>query len=651
MKNNKKFNVLLSSAAIVTMLSTMGIPNVLAADRDIRDLKTGEIVVAENEYKNDLSKRNQVLLNWEDYGFELGNKVYTLSDTNEVWKTDKTMESIPEALKDKVQIDLNEELKVESVSAITTTVDVTAGSQLEFAINGKTEAADLEELVKEGYTVEFLASKAVFTDAKSTSDNGKLIGLAEDTTFKYQVKVSKDGKVVAESELKEVTVQDKKATVTEISAIELYITQATDVDVKVRSGKLAENDTAKVVVMGRTANMKADEKDADITSKVALSTDKVAIATVASDGKLDLLNKAKGDVTITAKAGDITKAITVNAGNAERAISKENSTITPATLSLATGDKAKIEVVAKDQYGDVFVLAENKLTTDAAKNAEDKEIAAAVSTGSAKGDKDGKTSVEVSASSTEAGTGDIVVKGNGAELGKVALTVKKAGEIATYKLETADKKYELELMGATEDAPATLTLALNGYDKEGLFVDPTIALKDYTFESSNEKVATVDNETNKGKVTAVAPGTAVIKVYKTEDAFKTTVAEVTVTVKNSTPTITDAKVVAPEKMTAIGDIDLAKIFTEVTALDPEGKAVEVNDFSGTKVTVGKTPVEIGSFLVTKVGADTITVTNTISSGKIALTGSGKATINIALLNAKGEIVKDVNVEVDILAGE
>ncbi|MBE6065451.1 MAG: hypothetical protein E7209_08680 [Clostridium cochlearium] len=403
--------------------------------------------------------------------------------------------------------------------------------------------------------------------------------------------------------------------------------------------------------MGRTANMKADEKDADITSKVALSTDKVAIATVASDGKLDLLNKAKGDVTITAKAGDITKAITVNAGNAERAISKENSTITPATLSLATGDKAKIEVVAKDQYGDVFVLAENKLTTDAAKNAEDKEIAAAVSTGSAKGDKDGKTSVEVSASSTEAGTGDIVVKGNGAELGKVALTVKKAGEIATYKLETADKKYELELMGATEDAPATLTLALNGYDKEGLFVDPTIALKDYTFESSNEKVATVDNETNKGKVTAVAPGTAVIKVYKTEDAFKTTVAEVTVTVKNSTPTITDAKVVAPEKMTAIGDIDLAKIFTEVTALDPEGKAVEVNDFSGTKVTVGKTPVEIGSFLVTKVGADTITVTNTISSGKIALTGSGKATINIALLNAKGEIVKDVNVEVDILAGE
>lgn len=125
MKKNKKLNVLLSSAAIVTMLSTMGVPNVLAADRDIRDLKTGKIVVTEDEYKSDLSKRNRVLLNWDSYGFELGNKVYTLGDTNEVWKTDKTMESIPEALKDKVQIDLNEELKVESVSAINaTTVEV-----------------------------------------------------------------------------------------------------------------------------------------------------------------------------------------------------------------------------------------------------------------------------------------------------------------------------------------------------------------------------------------------------------------------------------------------------------------------------------------------------------------------------------------------
>lgn len=420
-----------------------------------------------------------------------------------------------------------------------------------------------------------------------------------------------------------------------LQAIELYITQATDVDVKVTSGKLvnteAAGDTAKVKVIGRTANMKADSEDDDITDKVAIIS---AISKEAGKIGEITFGGALGNVTITAKAGDITKAITVDVVDEARKVSAENSTIAVDAVEIAAGKTSdKIRVELKDQYGDAFV---GKVTA-----VDDENVTVLDSADATEVEDEPGLYDLVLTAGAKAAKGNVVVKVGEVELGKIYVTVKEAGDVAEYKLETEDGKYELELMGATDSV--TLTLTLNGYDAEGLLVGEQ-ELNDYSFESSDKKVAEVAAD---GKVTAVAPGTAVIKVYKTEDAFKTAVAKVEITVKDSTPAITDAKVVAPEKMTEAGDIDLAKIFTEVTALDPEGKTVKVNDFSDEKVTVGKSNIEIGSFLVTTVKAEESTVkAENISEGKIKVSGEGKATINIALLNAKGEIVKDVNVEVD-----
>ncbi|SHN79516.1 Ig-like domain-containing protein [Desulfitobacterium chlororespirans] len=639
--NRKKFT---RAAKIVTaslVAFTMTASPVFAATGDLWKGTTNKGSVAQMILGGSAG-RLDFATNIGQYTYEVDGVGYAVGEVDTMFKANPTLS--PAEVQAKVKAELtgtpvSDELVVESVSAITGTVDIVVGQKLEFAINSGTEAADLAALAEEGYTVEFLASKAVFTGASSTSSNGVLVALAADTTFKYQVKVSKAGAVVAESELKEVTVQDKANKVTSISAIELYVTQNGE-EVKVESGKLATGDVAKVVVMGRTAALAADADDADITAKVGLSTSKVAIATVATTGAVTQTG-AKGDVTITAKVGDIVNAITVNAGNTARAVNATKSSIAPASLELATGDSADIVVSLKDQYGDTFVTVADAVKTAATNNADADVIAAAVATSTVEDDLTVKLTLVAHAANF--GTGKVVVNHNATKLGEISLTVKAPGEIAEYKLETIDKKYELELMGAS--AAVTLQLLLNGYDAEGLFVAPTVPLANYSFESSDEDVAAVDNS---GEVTAVATGTAVIKIYETADAFKTTVAEVTVMVKDSTPSIADATVATPAKVVAAGDITLADLFTKVTALDPEGKAVDVNAFSTADVTVGAPPVKIGSFLVTSIiPAGSTIEADPIASGKIAVSGTGKATINIALLNANGEIVKDVDVLIDI----
>lgn len=638
--NKKKIYACMSKLAIVTMITTSLATSVFAADGDfwVNGKNTGSV----NQFILDNSRFMDLVQNIDKYTYEVGGNLYSAKEVNSIYEKNEGVDQ--KKVFEKIKNDLpsqgvaEEKIVVNSVQATSTTVD-TKGT-LQFAINGSKENVDLAKVKAAGYKVEFVTSDAkLVSDVEgdnnfvSINTTGKVKTNVGDV-FEYEIRVSKDGKEVAKSQRIKVTAQVDANTVTSISSVELYVKQ-NEVYVKVGSGKLAEGDIAKVVVTGRTANMK---EDGDITQKVKLSTDKVAIATVNAEGVIGE-NGAKGDVTITASFGDITKKITINGGNAARAISKENTKINSSVLTLVTGASEKIEVEAKDQYGDAFVLIANGLTTSEVKNDKGEVIANAVTTGSVIGDKDGKSSVTVTAGNN-AGTGDIIVKAGDVELGKVALTVKKAGAVDKYKLETANKKYDLDLM---QESTKTFKLALNGYDKEGLLAETVANLSEYTFESSDDKVATVSND-DKGKVTAVANGTTVIRVFKTTDGFKTTVAEVAVTVKNSTPTITDATVVVPEKINKEQEIDLNKIFTNIKAINSKNEQVKTNSITGEDITVGNGNVKIGKFIVTNIGSNKI---GKIQEGKISVSGVGKGIVNIALLNANKEIVKDVNVEIDI----
>lgn len=537
-------------------------------------------------------------------------------------------------------------LEVIEISAITETVDANADKQmLGFTVNNGKEVT-LKELTDAGYTIEFLANKAVFEvsgAAASRSATGELReeALNVDDTFKYQVKISKDGEVVAESELVEVTVQDQANLVTSISAVELYVTQNSK-DVEVASGKLATGDTAKVVVMGRTADMAADADDVDVTLKVTLSTDKVAVATVAANGTITQPG-AKGDVTITAKAGDITESITVNASNAARTVDATKSTVTPASLELATGDSADIVVALKDQYGDTFVPADDAVQTLVANNADGQPIAAAIET-SAVDSEDLTVTLSLTANGTNAGTGKVVVNHSTTKLAEVNLTVKAPGEIDEYKLEAVDKKHEIDLKGKAAGT-ATLQLFLNGYDEEGLFVAPTIVLAPYSFESSDEDVVTVDTD---GLVTAIAPGTAVVKTFLTEDAFETTVAEVTITVKNTTPSIEKVSFKTVEKITDDKTIGIKDIL-EIAISGKE----EVHFAAGEGEDTGKiilkekdaSGVELGKIVLTPVGGESVfTTTNlVVTKGDAAVEGK----IYLTVIDSDSNFVDQTEISVKL----
>ncbi|ELK39391.1 hypothetical protein D478_24673 [Brevibacillus agri BAB-2500] len=172
-----------------------------------------------------------------------------------------------------------------------------------------------------------------------------MVNLQDGQKFAYQVVVTKDGQEVAKSEKVEVTAKALANVVTSVESVALYVVQ-NGKEVKVTSGKLAAGDVAKVKVVGKTADMKADAKGVDITSKVQLASNKLAVATVAEDGTVTA-GSAKGDATITVKAGNIEQSLNINAGNAARTVDATKSTITTKSLELATGQLAKLKCLSK----------------------------------------------------------------------------------------------------------------------------------------------------------------------------------------------------------------------------------------------------------------------------------------------------------------
>ena len=646
MKNKKFFKIMSKSAVASALAASLVVPSVTqAANTDIH-AADGTVYTA-TQVLLDKSLATQILLDLSSYKYELNGMVYSYKDIAKLFTNGATSENLAEKITESGLVgeptsNKGDLTNITSVSALTTSVNLTGG-KLELAVNGATVATDVAKLTEAGYTVEFKASDAVFTGG-STSATGELKTLAAGTTFKYQVIVSKDGTKVAESALQQVTVQNQAGVVTEISAINLVVTQ-NNADIAITSGKLATGDVAKVVVMGKTADMSATDKAVDITAKVTLSSSKPGVLTVSNDGKISLKGMV-GDVVITAKSGDISNTLSVNAGNEARKIDATKTTISPTSLTLATSASKTIEVIAKDQYGDAMALQANDIKTEVANNADTAEIAAAVSV-SAKGDKEGKHTFTLTAHASNVGTGTVVVKQNTTKLGEIALTVQKAGEAVSYQLETADEKYELD----AKTPATTLDLELIGYDKDGLKTGK-IDVQDnttYTFESSDKKVATVDVN---GKVTPVAVGTATITIYKTADAFKTPVATREITVKDTTPTISSVETKKVRTITTVGSTAFTDIFTinTVDAVGKKGTAV-VDSATGTYDEIKVGSDKVGKVLVVaqpeSSDADYYFTAKAEQNNGLTIAGDGKGQVYVYVLDNAGKQVGEVVIDVDI----
>lgn len=635
-------SLLLSSAILLSSTASF------AAEFDLIVKETGE---THSIAKWTIDPRLQVHtgVSPEKYEFEFNDKKYEFKDIQRLMGEDKDL-SLEEAAK--ILDGEEDELVVKSVSAITDTVNVD-GDKVEFAINGEKEAADLEKLAEKGYTVKFLASAKVFKDDNSesnTSETGELKnGLTAGNKFKYQVIVSKDGKEVAKNEeYKEVLVEDKATKVVAISEVKVLVN-----DVEIESGKLAKDDDAKLVVMGRTADMKADDKDKSLeidgkNLKVTTSDNKKA--KVANDGKISQSGLA-GDVVLTAEAGDIKKEVKLNVLNDARKISKEKSTVTPDAIELAMDNNAKetIKLVLKDQYGDAVKVEKLKDVSIKEVVVDNKQIIPAVSEAD-KVNEDHSVEITVKSQADNHGKGKLVITADGTEF-SLDVEVKKAGEVAEYKLEVKEgKEAKLDFVKGLEKQ-ATLQLEYNAYDKDGLVTEAEEdkEIDKFNFESSDKDVVEVDES---GKVTAIGVGNATITMYGKDDALKEEVASIEITVEDATPVLASAKAVKQDKVVeADKKIKLNHIITEIKVETVAGKESELEAKIGAD---GAVTVEVGNQEGITIGKINAVGSNgevfNIANGELNITkGKGKITVFLADLDGKEVESASTDIEVEIPA--
>ncbi|MCG1027051.1 S-layer homology domain-containing protein [Virgibacillus halodenitrificans] len=513
---------------------------------------------------------------------------------------------------------------VESVRPLSKTVDV--NGTLEFAINGEKDATDLSALKDAGYDVEFKASENVF-DGNSTSTTGKVTANAGDE-FTYQVVISKDGEEVAKTDRTSVTVENYETTVTEISSVDVQLGNITST-----SGVLATGDNASLTVKGKTKA--SGEEVVDLTDKVEFKSNKPAIATVDSNGTI-MQQGAKGDVTFTVGSGDVTKEVTLNAGNEAREISSKNSSIDPASLAMGTGTTAKAMLILKDQYGDIVKDATISSDSDVVSTVE----------GTFNEETNGYD-VTLTAGQAAA-SGGVVLNANGVEVASITTEVKEPGEVASYKL-TAPKS-TLDLNSNT----TSTELTLSSLDAEGFTVNSDIAIDgtDFVARSSDESVATVQN----GTVKAEGTGQAVITVYQKDGAFEDEVASYGVNVVDSTPTISTVTFSELENVEATnGEVDVSELVGEITAMDPEGnkvKATIAEEASEEGAQDNKLVIkdengnEIGTLLAVT-SADAKFTAGTTNLQFDPEMSSESETLNLAVLDIDRKIIDSKSVEVSI----
>jgi hypothetical protein len=427
---------------------------------------------------------------------------------------------------------LETELVVESVMVITTTMFQGVEKQLEFAINGEVEAADVEALKEAGYAVSYQGTISVEATGKVTVNNTN--------PFEYKVVVSKDGEVVAESPLKAVTVKDG------------------DAAAKILTHKLKQGDREVYsVVVGSSATLTAssyetlsgEEVKVPLTG-VAFKSSNINVLIVNAGGTITPLREGTANVTIS-KAGvaDYVVAVTVKEG------ARTLDQLTGLTnVSLSSSESVKesktLSVKTLDQYGDEIGGTLNVTSSDAT-------IATV-----------GIVDRTITVTAVKEGTVTLTVKNsdNTKTLGTATVTVTKAGAISSYNLELpADASTTLDLKDINEDeAVKTLALDFVARDANGLLVKNLISEIGTTYKlvgpTGDDAVATAVVLDGKLVITPQKSGTATFVIN--QGTIKR--AEVTVTVKDTRP----ATVTVDGSMTNLtAAVDGAEITFTYTAAD------------------------------------------------------------------------------------
>jgi len=551
-------------------------------------------------------------------------------------------------------------LDIKSVAANAATVDKnTANQKLAFKINGLTTDADVEYIKANGYHVEFQATNAVFSGGGSSSSTGELASSLT-SGFAYKVVITdKDGKVVAESSLVEVKAVDKSEMVDLIKSFDI-----TNGAVKLTSNTVVLGEQSQI---NKVVGDKADgTKDADITDFVEYASSNKDVALIDTDG--NILPIKPGTTTITMKVGDVSKTFVLTVSSSARVAT--TTTLTNSSIKLVeSGSPASVGVVVKDQYGDAFAGLDlsNGATYDITKvdvNGTPKEI---VTVGGITTDAEGKGSLTVTPAVS--GTGSVKVTVGGKLIATVNVSISKDTTVATRKLELVDASKDSELdiyKGETDDS--TVTFTYNQYNTAGYLLGKEVA--DIGIETAKKYTVSVETPSGKEVIDASVSSGVITVTAKVDTGTAYLVIKegsvvrerVTITVKNSTPSISSVVVKQVDKVTTVGSITAESVLSLradiVGNVDKSVENVTLSTPSKFKVRLDTTNGMLyldadndGTYDTGEVKVGTMAITENISgtpSGTTITTAAGdKGTVVYSIKNASGSVVATSVIDIEV----
>ncbi len=478
-------------------------------------------------------------------------------------------------------------LSVTSVKATTTKVDhLLSGQLLTFAINGEIKNTAVKTLTDAGYTVEFSISNKKFL---SNSATGELdtINIFDQSTFDYNVKVSKDGKDIVSPNVSAKAI-DFSTTGYKILSYKLfYNTDVELLDKTLSRGEDVKLDSIKVEMLNGATKTYESTSTTDNLTNLNFSTSNAERLIVNPDGTINPITS--GSVTIKIKKDDASLDIPVTISSETRKPTKITSSLS--SMKVVNSIEKDITLVVYDQFNnplkgfEVISAAAGTLPISIKKTSTTTEIATINPTTSGTGvsDKDGKVKLKLIANATSTGTGVFEVKHDTKLLNSISIDIGKSGnETFVRKLELANPSLETKLDIKRGSTTRMLDMYFNKYDKDNYFQgfettdlsNLTTDLKKYVVESSDVKIATVSVNNGLITVEGVKKGTVTIRVLE----GTITRSSISITVVDSSPVITAINFETDYEQTTAAKIDLAKVLkTSGIVLDQSNVAVNFSD--------------------------------------------------------------------------
>ena len=556
---------------------------------------------------------------------------------------------------------------VTSVQTATKLVGNATLKDLEVKINNDT-VKSVYDINKAGWKVEFISSKNIFMDSKSTDDGyvsktGRLDStkVPIDNRYDYQVVLTK-GETKLTSEVGFFDMVEESDSYTSIKdtfklkSASLQTT-GTDEQIILNSKKMVIGETATLTNLeainsiGNTVPANLSEFEITSSNTNVISINGTTLKAQGSTGDATITIKNKNKVLNTFKITTVTgqrKATTIKFTNNNTTLS------TSSTVNIMAGNSTDVIATVTDQNGDPFngyiVLDESSATTEGIVTV----------TGNDATSDDGKATISITGSKI----GKVTYKSNDPISNKLNLNVvaKENADKWTLSRISADNNtidYYVPKSNPNEISN-TLDLNLVGSMKKnsaisGIEKNLEVSTKKpdkieagkFVIVSDNEKRATISPVENDGKIIVNAAdketGSVTIRIYHSVDNVVKEAASINVTVNNNTPKMTSVSTYLVDKITKAGDFNVLNGLFNIKESIVSGvkmSGVSETVYLGSK---GNKPIFFISKDDSKVykDGDIIIATIDISSeytpdatGKVTIPDNKKGTVKVSVFSGE-----------------